>query len=193
MKMRQSWITPGALSLAVAIVASVVSGPPAIAQIAIQPSISAVQPAVTTTLSSTVASISTSSATTATRTIGLVPIAGTVIDAQESVTFHGMAQVSANVVTDPDFGGWPTAVISIDLSSLTGIGISTGNAYVGSGAAIVTRPLGAADTVQLTFPYFMRGDNAVSARVGMASFNLSFNVNTMKLTGATAHIDSPGP
>ena len=193
MNLRQSLCTPGALSLGAAILASVVSGSPAIAQTAIQPSITAVQPALTTTLSSTVISVSTSSATTATRTAGLVPIAGTVIDAQESVTFHGMAQVSANVVTDPDFAGWPTAVISIDLSSLTGVGISNGKAYVGSGAAIVNRPLSAADTVQLTFPYYARGDSALSAHVGLASFNLSFNVNTMKLMGVTAHIDSPGP
>jgi hypothetical protein len=55
----------------------------------------------------------------------------------------------------------------------------------------MNRVLAAADTVQFTFPFSTSGGSAMSSRVGKASFNLSFNVNTMKLTGATGQIASP--
>ena len=95
------------------------------------------------------------------------------------------------MVTDPDFGNPPTVVLSIDLSNVSGVGSSTGKTYVTSSRAILERRLTAADTVQVAFPFFPSGGSAMSARVGMASFNLSYNVNTGMLTGATAGIASP--
>ena len=130
-------------------------------------------------------------ATTTTVTAVVVPIKGTVSGLPESVSFSGLAQLNANVVTDPDFGAVPTVVLSIDLGKVTGVGSSTGNKYLTSSQAILNRRLAAADTVQLTFPFFASGGNGMSSRVGMATFNLSFNVNSMKLTGATAEIVAP--
>lgn len=140
---------------------------------------------------STTSSNSTSSTTTSTATAALVSIRGTVNGLPESVSFSGQAQVSAKVVTDPDFGNPPTVLLSIDLGKVTGVGASSGKTYVASSQGTMNRVLAAADTVQFTFPFSASGGSAMSSRVGKASFNLSFNVNTMKLTAATAQIASP--
>jgi hypothetical protein len=119
-------------------------------------------------------------------------VKGIVSGQPESVSFSGQARLKANVVTDPDFGSPPTLVLSIDLSKVTGVGSSTGKKYVTSNQETLTRRLSAADTVQATFPFYLSGDSAMaSSRVGTASFNLSFNVNTLQLTGASGEIVSP--
>ena len=176
MKTRRSLFTPAMLSLA-AIAAGAVSGLPASAQTAIT--------------ASTAVPTSTSSATTTTATAGLVSMAGIVSGVPESVAFSGLAQLNANVVTDPDFGSPPTVVLSIDLGRVTGVGLSTGKKYVISNQEILNRGLTAADTVQVTFPFYPSGGSAMSPRVGMASFNLSFDLTTLRLTGASGDIANP--
>jgi hypothetical protein len=90
------------LSVALAISAALWWTAPADAQTATSVSIS------TTTLSaSTTVATSTSSATTTTSTSALVPVKGVVTGGAESVSFSGKARLSADVVTDPDFGGTP--------------------------------------------------------------------------------------
>ena len=145
----------------------------------------------TTMSASTTVSTSTSSTTTTTSTSALVPVTGVVTGGAESVSFSGKAKVSANVVTDPDFGGTPTVVLTIDLSGLSGVGASTRKKYVTADGETVNRRLAAGDIVQYNFPFYVNGASAMSARVGSASFNLSFDVNTLKLTGATGSIGSP--
>jgi len=140
---------------------------------------------------STTFATSTSSTTTTTSTSALVPVTGVVTGGAESVSFSGQAKVSANVVTDPDFGGTPTVVLSIDLSGLSGVGASTNKKYVTADGEVINRRLSAADTLQYTFPFYQSGASAMSARVGSASFNLSFDVNTLRLTGVTGRIGSP--
>ena len=140
---------------------------------------------------STTVATSTSSATTTTTTSALVPVTGVVTGGAESVSFSGKAKVSANVVTDPDFGGTPIVVLSIDLSGLSGVGAATRKKYVTADGEIVQRGLTAVDTVQYTFPFYESGAGATSAREGSVSFNLSFDVNTLKLTSATGRIGSP--
>src|SRR4029077_125893 len=94
----------------------------------------------TTSLSaSTTVSTSTSSATTTTSTSALVPVTGVVTGGAESVSSSGKAKVSANVVTDPDFGGTPTVVLSIDLSGLSGVGAAARKKYGTADGAIVNR------------------------------------------------------
>ena len=130
-------------------------------------------------------------ATTKTATDLVVPIKGTVSGLPESVSFVGTAHISANVVTDPDFGSVPTVLLSIDLGKITGIGSSTGSRYTTSTQENLNRRLSLVDTVQFTFPFIQSGGSATSPRVGMASFDLSFNVTTMQLTGATAVVGGP--
>jgi hypothetical protein len=174
------------LSVALAISAAFWWTAPADAQTATSVSIS------TTTLSaSTTVATSTSSATTTTSTSALVPVSGVVTGGAESVSFSGKARVSADVVTDPDFGGTPVVVLTIDLSGLNGVGAATRKKYVTADGEIVQRGLTAVDTVQYTFPFYESGAGALSAREGSVSFNLSFDVNTLKLTAATGSIGSP--
>jgi len=130
-------------------------------------------------------------ATTTTSTAVVVPITGTVSGLPESVSFAGVAQLSANVVTDPDFGAVPTVLLSVDLGKITGIGSSTGKRYTTSTQENLSRRLAVADTVQFNFPFSDSAGNALSPRVGKVSINLNFNVGTMKLTGATAAVASP--
>jgi hypothetical protein len=140
---------------------------------------------------STTTSTSTSSTTTSTTTAAVVSVNGIVSGVPESVSFSGQAQVGAKVVTDPTFGSPPTVVLTIDLSNIAGVGSSTGKKYVVSNREILTRRLAAADTVQVTFPFYPSGASALSSRIGTASFNLSFDVNTLKLTAASGEIISP--
>jgi hypothetical protein len=179
MKMHRSSFTAVPLSLFVAMTA------------ALQWWGSAPAGADTEIMTSTTTSTSTSSTTTATTTPAWVSIKGTVSGAPESVAFSGQAKLTARVVTDPDFGAVPTVVLSIDLSGVTGVGSSTGKTYVNSNQEIVNRRLTAADMVQLTFPFYPSGTSTMAARVGMASFNLRFDVNTLKLTAASGSIGSP--
>jgi cytoskeletal protein RodZ len=179
MKTRRSLFTPGVLSLGVAILGNV-------AALSVSPA-----KAQTTIMASTTRSTSTSSTTTTTTTPALVSIKGVVSGVPESVSFSGQAKLNANVVTDPDFGNPPIVVLSIDLGSIAGVGSSTGKKYVASGQETLNRRLTAADTVQLTFPFTPSDGSLMASRTGMASFKLSFDVNTLKLTGATAEIVSP--
>jgi hypothetical protein len=117
-----------------------------------------------------------------------VSVNGVVTGSPESVSFSGKVPVTATVVTDPDFGNPPTTVLTVDLSALSGTGKSTRAAYVVGGNGIVERPLAAADTVTITFPFYRSDANASSARAGTASFALTFDVNTMQMTGASASL-----
>jgi hypothetical protein len=172
MKTRRLMFAPGVLSLGAAIVAGAVLGPPASAQ--------------------TAATTTTSAKTTTTATSAVVSVNGIVSGMPESVSFSGQAQLKANVVTDPDFGSPPTLLLSIDFSKVTGVGSLTGKKYVTSNQEVLTRRMSASDTVQATFPFYLSGDSSMaSSRVAAASFNLSFNVDTLKLTGASGEIVSP--
>ena len=179
MKTRRFFPTAGVPSLGAAILAgaSALLGSPAGAQ--------------TTVMASTTTFPSTSSSTSVTTTPALVSIKGTVSGPPENVSFSGQAKLSASVVTDPDFGTTPVVVLSIDLSGVTGVGSSSGKKYVISDGEIVRRRLAAADAVQLRFPFFPSGGGAMSARTGVASLSLGFDVNSLKLTGASGAIASP--
>jgi len=162
-----------------------------VAMTATAPWWSAPASAQTTIMSTSTVATSTSSTTTTTTTAALVAVQGTVTGGAESVSFSGKAKVNADVVTDPDFGGTPTIVLSIDLSGLSGVGAATRKKYVTADGEIVNRRLAAGDTVQYTFPFYESGASPMSARVGLVSFNLSFDVNTLKLTSASGSVGSP--
>ena len=140
---------------------------------------------------STTTATSTSSTTTTTATSALVPVKGAVSGAPETVNFSGQVKVSTNVVTDPDFGAQPTVLLSIDMTGVTGVGVSTGKKYLVSGPGTMNRRLNAADLVQVTFPFYQSGASPTTARTGAAAFSLGYNVSTLKLTGASGQIASP--
>jgi len=132
-------------------------------------------------------------------TIVLIPVSGIVTGQPESVKFSGQAQVSSELVLDTSKFNLPPAVILIvDLSGVSGIGSSTGAKYVAGGNGTnVYRRLVSADTVEITFP-FSRGTTMSvsstglsSARSGVMSFALSFDLNTGAITNGTANIAAP--
>ena len=132
-------------------------------------------------------------------TIVLIPVSGIVTGQPESVKFSGQAQVSSELVLDTSKFNLPPAVILVvDLSGVSGIGSSTGAKYVAGGNGTnVYRRLVSADTVEITFP-FSRGTTMSvsstglsSARSGVMSFALSFDLNTGAITNGTANIAAP--
>src|SRR5712692_6476205 len=87
-----------------------------------------------------------------------------------------------------------TVVIPVvDLSNVSGTGSSTGTTYVAGNGSNLRRLLVSADTVQITFPFFRSTTLGISpaARSGLASFALSFDLNTGAITNATASIATP--
>ncbi len=118
----------------------------------------------------------------------LVPIKGVVSGSPESVSFSGQAKVSSRFAPDPDFNR-PRLVLTIDLTGVAGVGSSTGAKYVVYGPELMGRPLAASHSVEITFPF--KSAAAATARTGIASFALDFDVNTGALTGASGKVSSP--
>lgn len=167
MKMRQALITPVALAVLAAL-----AGAPAGAQDAVMLS------APTTT------SLVTSS------TSG-VTIKGIVSGQPESVSFSGQAQIQSRLVRDPDFNK-PSLLLTIDLSTVSGVGSSTKAKYVIPSQENVQRHLAPSHQVEITFPFMQSGStDSSAARTGVASFAFSFDTSTGAVTSATGNVASP--
>src|SRR5262245_14463293 len=87
----------------------------------------------------------------------VVTISGTVSGLPESVFFTGPVQVSTRPAPGRISGATAHVVVSIDLTQLSGRGLSTGRTYVSSGQANLTRVLDASDLIEITFPFFPTG------------------------------------
>ncbi|HET7200777.1 MAG TPA: hypothetical protein VFI80_08220 [Burkholderiales bacterium] len=127
-------------------------------------------------------------------TVALIPASGMVSGQPESVKFSGRAQVSSELVLDTSkFNSPPAVILTFDLSNVAGTGSLTGAKYaIGGKGTSVYRPLVGADTVELTFP-FSRGTtmSMPSARSGVVSFALNFDLSTGAITSGTANIAAP--
>jgi len=132
-------------------------------------------------------------ASAATTNTVLIPVSGTVTGLPENVAFSGQARVSSGLVLDPKFGTPPGVILIIDLSNVSGTGSSTGAKYVAGGSGTdVRRPLVSTDVVEITFPFSQGTTMSMSsARSGVASFTLSFDVNTGAITKGTATVAAP--
>jgi len=122
-----------------------------------------------------------------------VAIFGTVDGAPEGVYVSGVAQITSTVMkVGPKFNHPRSVMLSIDLHDVSGQGLSTGATYVTESQEDVMRPLVASDQVEITFPLYSAGlGGLTSARAGLASFTLTFDVSTGALTGGTATISTP--
>jgi hypothetical protein len=121
-----------------------------------------------------------------------VAVRGTVAGGSESVAFSGSVKIDSKMVTDPDFGGPSTVVLSIDLGGVSGTGLSTKAQYVTSSREILERRLAATDKLDIVFPFYQSGTRATaSTRVGKASLALSFNTSTGMLIGGSGSVTSP--
>jgi len=124
----------------------------------------------------------------------LIPISGTVTGQPENVGFSGQAQVSSDLVLDASKFQQPPAVfLTVDLSNVSGTGLSTGAKYVAGGkGSPVIRQLVGTDTVEITFPVFRSTATGMSAtRWGVASFVLNFDLSTGALTSGSGSIATP--
>ncbi len=92
----------------------------------------------------------------------------------ETVVFSGQASISGKVIHDPDFGNPPILEVVIDLSNVTGTGVQSRKTYVIATQAVLHRPLLAFDPFELSFPFYLEGDNS-PARWALASFGIHFN------------------
>jgi hypothetical protein len=109
----------------------------------------------------------------------------------ESVAFSGQAQVSSRLVRDPDFGR-PVLLLTVNLSTVSGVGSSTKAKYVVATEELVQRHVAPSHEVEVTFPFMKSGStDASAARTGVASFAFSFDVNTGAVTSATGKVASP--
>jgi hypothetical protein len=120
----------------------------------------------------------------------LVPVSGTVTGASESVAFSGQARVQSKLAPDPDFNR-PSLVLSIDLSGVDGVGSASTAKYVISGPEIVERSLAASHQIDITFPFVKSTMGMFATRSGVASFALSFDVNTGAVTNAKGNVSTP--
>ena len=120
-----------------------------------------------------------------------VAIKGVVSGSPESVNFSGQAKVSSRLAPDPDFNR-PRLVLTIDLTSVAGVGSMTGAKYVISGPELVHRGVAASHAVEITFPFKSSvSPTAVTARTGVASFALDFDTVTGAVTGASGSVSTP--
>jgi len=121
----------------------------------------------------------------------LVPIKGVVSGSPESVSFSGDAKVSSRHAADPDFNR-PRLVVTIDLRGVAGVGSTTGAKYAISGPEFVQRELAASHAVEITFPFKnAKSPSAATARTGVASFVIDFNVATGAMTAASGSVSTP--
>ena len=120
-------------------------------------------------------------------------IFGTVDGAPEGVYVSGVARIASRLMkTGAKFNHPRSVMLSIDLHDVSGQGLSTGATYVTESQEDVMRPLVASDQVEITFPLYSEGlGGLTSARAGLASFALTFDVNTGALTGGTATVNTP--
>src|SRR5437870_13281524 len=120
-----------------------------------------------------------------------VAVFGTVDGAAEGVYGSGVAQITSKVMkVGPKFNHPRSVMLSIDLHNVSGQGLSTGATYVITGQDEVLRQLVASDLVEITFPLYPDG-GFTSARSGLASFTLTFDVSTGALTGGRATVSNP--
>ena len=123
----------------------------------------------------------------------VVPIAGTVGGAPENIALTGRARIMSTLVTDPDFGGPPSVILSIDLLNVIGVGQSTGVRYLATGQDVVIRLLRPSDFVEITFPVFPVGPGGTAvARPVIATFVLTFDAANGQLKAAEARFNTAG-
>jgi hypothetical protein len=68
----------------------------------------------------------------------------------------------------------------------------TGATYAIAGPERVQRGVAASHTIEITFPFkSSKSATAVTARTGIASFVLDFDVNSGAITGASGNVSSP--
>ncbi|WP_044872954.1 hypothetical protein [Pseudomonas sp. LFM046] len=122
-----------------------------------------------------------------------VPIAGTLAGKTEDIDINGTARIISTAFTDDDPGALPGVFLLIDIIEATGVGQQSGTLYLVHGENQVLRLLVATDVVELTFPISPANAKKSSAtETVLATFQLTFDVDSGQLTAATASFSTPG-
>jgi hypothetical protein len=122
----------------------------------------------------------------------VVSLGGTVDGLLESVAISGHVRIKSIMVPDPDFATPPVVLLTFDFLNVSGRGLKTGSTYsTGGNQNDLIRPLKASDLIQITFPFFTSSAGILSARAGLASFMLMFDLSTGKITGGTVLVSTP--
>ena len=125
----------------------------------------------------------------------LVQVKGTVGASPEFVAFEGPVRIDSRTVTDPQFGAAPSVELSIDMSALTGVGLSSKRRYETSSREVISAPL-RLDTgvdVGVEFAYAGTGNAAASTfGVGRVNLRLIFVGAAGALSTGRGWIDTPG-
>jgi hypothetical protein len=126
----------------------------------------------------------------ASTSISTVSVSGTVTGGSETVSFSGDARIKNRLAKDPHFNS-PHYVVTIDLSGVTGVGLSSRKKYSISGPEIIQKRVAEAHVIDMTFPFRQSDSTDLSARSGAASFALGFDVTTGAVTSASGSIATP--
>jgi len=82
-------------------------------------------------------------------------------------------------------------MVSIDARQVVATGATSGATFINSGQAQLTRIFGATDVIATTFAFYPAGPGGfLKTKTALATLNLSYNVTTQALTGATATISA---
>lgn len=122
-----------------------------------------------------------------------IPIGGTVIGPSESISISGYVQVNSTMVTDPDFGAPPIVILTFDFTNVSGQGLKTGATYntTSGDQNDMIRAFKSSELIQMTFPIWKSTVNFMSAKSGLASFTLNFDVVNGTLTGGSGSASTP--
>jgi len=112
----------------------------------------------------------------------VVPVSGTAGGA----AFSGTATVETTLVQD-EFGGAPSVIVSVHLNNIVAPGTALRPALLGSGEAVLIRPLAASDSVDVSAALDVPGNAPGTAtQTATAHLALSLDPVTGAALGATA-------
>ncbi|HEX7888033.1 MAG TPA: hypothetical protein VF522_01630 [Ramlibacter sp.] len=103
-----------------------------------------------------------------------VPIQGMLDHPIERVNFAGQLSIETRIVQDAVFLNPDVLELTIDFSTIRGIGLGSRAAFGTEALVIVRRPLKAFDEFEVTFPYGP-GNNPRTARTGVVSLQVVTN------------------
>jgi hypothetical protein len=103
-----------------------------------------------------------------------LPVNSVLNSGVENIGFTGQMTISSRIIDDPDFHGPTMLELTIDFSSVKGLGRATGNRFVSEAMTVVRRPLLAFDEVEAIFSY-VPGTSVHQARSAKAVIGMSFS------------------
>lgn len=119
-----------------------------------------------------------------------IPISGTVDGGAESVSLSGSVRIVSTVVADTTLAT-PKERLVVTLVGVSGVGLVSGAKYVATGEDRLVRQLSVSDHIDVLFPFYRTSPGPGSARSGMASITLTFDLLSQSLKGATGTLGSP--